>query len=159
MFTCIVPARMIPIDAALLLQNSLNIKKVTWTSVKSTYTVRISPKNWMLSPVWRMERAACADESRQDDAAVPWKAEVLTLENMWVIGLVTLILSNPAMQSKNPNMPVTRLPEKKTPQSQVLVWANWNSFDGSWKRRTKGRIKIADPTFVHQANSIVELLQ
>ena len=63
MFTYIVPARMIPIDAALLLENILNVRKVTWMSVKFTYTVRISPKNWMLSPVWRMERAAYyADE-------------------------------------------------------------------------------------------------
>ena len=67
-----------------------------------------------------MERAACAEELNQDDDPVPVKAK-LTLENMWVIGLVTLMLNNPATQSKNPNMPVTRLPEKKTLQSQALL--------------------------------------
>lgn len=67
-----------------------------------------------------MERAACAEELNQGDDPVPVKAK-LTLENMWVIGLVTLMLNNPATQSKNPNMPVTRLPEKKTLQSQALL--------------------------------------
>lgn len=68
-----------------------------------------------------MERAACVEELLdQADASVPVKTK-LTLENMWVIGLVTLMLNNPATQSKNPNMPVTRLPEKKTLQSPVLL--------------------------------------
>ena len=156
----IVPAKMIPIDAARFLQNLSTVRKVTWTKAKKfTYTVRMSPKNWMLSAVWRMERAACVEELLdQADASVPVKTK-LTLENMWVIGLVTLMLNNPATQSKNPNMPVTRLPEKKTLQSPVLLWANSYNFEGSWRRRTKGRINIADPTFVHQANSMVELLQ
>lgn len=33
---------------------------------------------------------------------------------MCVTGLVTFMLSKPAMQSKNPNKPVTRLPQMKT---------------------------------------------
>ena len=50
MITCIVPAKMIPIDAALFLHN-VDCQKNYLNGRKFTYEVRISPKNRMLSTV------------------------------------------------------------------------------------------------------------
>lgn len=38
---------------------------------------------------------------------------LLTLENMCVMGLVTLILSKPATHRRNPKTPVMALPQRK----------------------------------------------
>ena len=57
-----------------------------------------------------------ADDIRQN--------KTLTLENIWVMGLVTLMLNNPATQSKKPKTPVTKLPHANTVPFQDGVLIN-----------------------------------
>lgn len=76
-----------------------------------------------------------------------------------MIGLVTLMLSKPAMQSKKPKKPVIRLPQKKTVPSQVPLLIMLLISVGSPWMTTAGKRKIAEPAFVHHASCIVELLQ
>lgn len=84
---------------------------------------------------------------------------LLTPENICVIGLVILMLSSPATQSKNPKVPVTIVPQKNVLRSQFSLCDRAKRIWGSPPRITNGRIKMADPTFVHHASSMVELLQ
>ena len=82
-----------------------------------------------------------------------------TLENMCVIGLVTLMLRRPAMQSKKPNKPVTKHPQMNTipfhSTSLILVKSRGSSLCST----TNGNRNIAEPALVHHANCMVELLQ
>jgi len=78
---------------------------------------------------------------------------------MWVIGLVTLMLKSPATQSKKPKMPVIRLPQRKTVPSHCGSESLLAINGISPCKRTAGSRKIAEPRFVHQASSIVELPQ
>jgi hypothetical protein len=75
-----------------------------------------------------------------------------TLENMWVIGLVTLMLKSPAMQSKNPKNPVIKEPQQKIVPSHVPPRIIPFSRSISPRRITAGRRKTAEPTFVHHAS-------
>jgi hypothetical protein len=69
-----------------------------------------------------------------------------------VIGLVTLMLKSPAMQSKKPKNPVIKDPQKKTVPSQVpLLIMSLSRTVSPWKI-TAGRRKTAEPTFVHHAS-------
>lgn len=82
-----------------------------------------------------------------------------TLENMWVTGLVTLMLSKPAMQSKKPKRPVTRLPQTKTLIFDSALALNSKTLAGSPRSKTNGAMRRADPAFVQYASWMVELLQ
>jgi len=70
------------------------------------------------------------------------------LENMWVIGDVILMLSRPATQSKNPNIPVKNDPQMKGFASQEPESINPNKAEGSPFSRMNGEIMIADPRLV-----------
>lgn len=79
---------------------------------------------------------------------------------MCVIGLVTLMLRSPATHNKKPKTPVTRVPHRKTEKSQVASLLNLSqTLRSSPSNTTNGRSRMAEPTFVHHANSMVELLQ
>lgn len=78
---------------------------------------------------------------------------------MWVTGLVTLMLSNPATQSKNPKEPVTRLPTMKTFIFHSELMLNSTILTCSPRRNTKGASRMAETAFVQYASWIVELLQ
>ena len=71
---------------------------------------------------------------------------------MCVIGLVTLILSSPATQSKKPKIPVTREPHAKTVPFQSWACDITQRVEISPRMRTKGRIIMAEPKFVHHAS-------
>jgi len=78
-----------------------------------------------------------------------------TLENMWVMGLVTLILNKPAMQSRNPKLPVTSDPHRKMraeESSWVLLEIFFQISNSSPSKTTKGKSMTAEPAFVHQAS-------
>ena len=76
----------------------------------------------------------------------------LTLENMCVIGLVTLMLSKPAIQSKKPKKPVTMVPHKNTfPFQSAVAVSDWK-IAGSPRNSTNGRIMIAEPRLVQYAS-------
>lgn len=79
---------------------------------------------------------------------------------MCVIGLVTLILRRPATHNRKPKTPVTRVPHRNTEKSQVAsLVALSQILKNSPSKTTKGRSRMAEPTFVHHASCIVELLQ
>lgn len=78
---------------------------------------------------------------------------------MCVTGLVTLMLSKPAMQSKKPKKPVTRLPQTKTLIFDSALALNSKTLAGSPRSKTNGAMRIADPALVQYASWMVELLQ
>jgi hypothetical protein len=76
------------------------------------------------------------------------KLPVLTLENMCVIGEVTLILKRPETQSRNPKKPVIKEPHKNRLPFQLAVERRSLNLKSSPPSRTKGRRKMAEPRFV-----------
>ena len=78
---------------------------------------------------------------------------------MCVMGLVTFIERRPATQRRKPKRPVTRQPHRKTLPCHVEEFASVRRTLGSPVRMTKGKSSIAEPAFVHQASSMVELWQ
>jgi len=110
---------------------------------RARFTVRISPNIVTPNRVWRTERAA--------------------LENICVIGLVTLMLMRLAMQRKKPTRPVTRLP-----MINVLAGLEPARLASAPKRRSRrigssplrmamGKRMSTPAAFDHQARAIAEL--
>ena len=122
-----------------------------------TDRVRTSRKSQTPKRVWIPERAAY----RHDQYTVVDKEVAMprTLENMCVIGLVTLMLSKPATQRRNPKTPVTRLPQMKVRMFHSGLAMSAKSVPTSPSRSAKGARKAADPRLVHQASCMVELPQ
>jgi hypothetical protein len=63
------------------------------------------------------------------------------------------------MHNRNPKVPVIKLPYRNTVLSQFTSAIIVQSVDGSPQRRTTGSSMSAEPTFVHHASWMVELLQ
>ena len=79
-------------------------------------------------------------------------AAKLTLENMCVTGLVTLILSSPATHSKKPNTPVTKLPHANTRPFHSGELSKSDRVDSSPWKRMNGARKMAEPKFCQYAS-------
>jgi hypothetical protein len=89
------------------------------------------------------------------------RKKLLTLENICVMGLVTLMLSKPATHRRNPKNPVTIVPHTNTFAFQFPLGSVHSSktLKNSPWRRTKGATKAAEPRLVQYARWMVELLQ
>lgn len=83
--------------------------------------------------------------------------KTLTLENMCVMGLVTLMLNNPATQSRKPNTPVMILPQMNTEPFQSRLLMSSNSVPYSPWMRMNGAKNNAEPRFCQYASWMVEL--
>lgn len=105
------------------------------------------------------DRSGCLRTNIDVSSDNKWEGIGLTLENMCVTGLVTLILSNPATHSKNPKSPVTKLPQTNTCAFHCVSDISSRRTVCSPLRKMNGRRNITEPAFVHQASWIVELLQ
>lgn len=110
--------------------------------VKGTYDVMRSPNIQTLSMVCKTLRAALRRSinlgKRSDNT------EARTDENMCVTGLVTLIDSNDAIDKKNPNSPVTKLPTMKTLLSFPPVVNKYRAAESSPLKTIPGIKATAD---------------
>ena len=87
------------------------------------------------------------------------RKQILTLENICVIGLVTLILSKPAIHKRKPNIPVVILTHTKT--CELHSWPSDPSAKSCMTRKgspfsnMNGARRIAEPRFVQYASLMV----